>query len=285
MKFVFTIFLSLICLFSMINGQNVPDLNNNSNKAAQELWEKVIEAKGGRENLYAIKTLVVSSKPSNSETKKEVKNSKYEELFVLPDKWWWWLDERPDFSLDIWQYDFGKEIVYEVREVFEQIKVRTRNVSELPASFDKKVRLISDERFNSVKQKYTEHILLYLMETKSFQPTIIGMRNERVGGQNIIVIETSEGQLKTDYFIDPKTYLPNRVEIKTWIESTKSYYEDGLFLEDYTEVNGVKFPQVIRRGRKSDMKTTYQVNVKYDENLFSKPPNLNNGSDGWKPKQ
>ena len=251
---------------------------------AKELWEKVIVAKGGRENLYAIKTLVVSTKPHNSKAGEEFSNSKYEELFVLPNKWWWWLDERPDFSLDIWQYDFGKETAYEVREVFEQVKVITRNAPELPESFNEKANLISDKRFNYVKQKYFKHKLLYLMETKSFQPTIVGMRYAKLNGQDNIVIETSKGELKIEYFIDPKTYLPNRVEMKTWIESTISYYEDGFFLEDYIEVNGVKFPQVIRRGNKTDTKTTYQVNVKYDENLFSKPPNLKNGSDGWKPK-
>lgn len=283
MKLIKTVFFCIIVALLYSGTIMAQDRNV---EQAKELWEKVIKAKGGRENLYAIKTLVVSTNPSNSKDPKEITNSKYEELFVLPDRWWWWLDERPEFSLDIWQYDFGKEIVYEVRDVFEQIKVRTRNVSELPASFDKKVRLISDERFNYVKQKYSEHILLYLMETKSFKPNIVGMRYAELDGQESIVIEIRKDNLKIEYFIDPKTYLPKKWKKSIWFDYKKAFgVEDEIWFEDYVEINGVKFPQVIRRGEKTEMKTTYQVNVKYDENLFSKPPNLKNGSDGWKSKQ
>lgn len=53
--------LCLCCIFASLIVGNVKAQNNNVEKAKQ-LWEKVITAKGGRENLYAVKNLVVSEK-------------------------------------------------------------------------------------------------------------------------------------------------------------------------------------------------------------------------------
>jgi hypothetical protein len=273
------------CLFVLLCGARASGQNANMEKAI-ELWEKVIAAKGGRENLYAIKNLVVSKKSYSPFEDKEFQNSKSEKLFVMSGKLWSWIDERPGFSIGISQYDFENEIGYEITENSEKARIykplKSQGLSKGQLSI-----VLDGERYNNfAKERFLVDQLIYLMETKWFQPQINGMRSERIKGENLNVVEVSFGRQKLEYFIDSKTNLPNKIRRLVWFEDTKEFdNEDILFLEDYIEVAGVKFPQVIRRSKKTETKTTYKVNVKYKENLFNKPPSIADGQEGWKPKQ
>jgi len=258
--------------------------NDNIGKAKQ-LWEKVIAAKGGRENLYAVKNLVVSNKSYSPFEDEEFQNSKSEELYVLSGKWWCWSDERPGFTIGIKQYDFENEIGYEITENSEKPRIfkplKPQNLSKEKLSI-----ILDGERYNNfAKERFLINQLIYLMETEWFQPQIRAIRTERVNGENLKVIEVSFGRQKLEYFIDPKTYLPNKIRRLVWFEDLKAFdNEDILYLENYINASGVKFPQIVRRGKKTETKTTYQVNVKYDENLFNKPPSIEAGAEAWKPK-
>lgn len=248
---------------------------------AKELWEKVIEAKGGRENLYAVKTLAVSTKSYSPSDREEFRENNFEEFYILPDKFWWWMDGNAGFSLEIRQYDFSSGMGYEIHEGSQLSTNRRLSVSVSNANMSE---LKSDKRFNFIKQKFEEKQILYLMETSWLKPQVEEVSTIKKGSKKVEIIKVSYGKQKFEFSIDSETYLPSKVEIKTWIKSTKSFYEDALFLEDYVEINGVKFPQVIRRGKKIETKTSYQVNVKYDENLFNTLPTFKYGSEGWKPK-
>jgi hypothetical protein len=286
------------CAFVLLCAEAAQGQNNNLEKA-KELWEKVIAARGGRENLYAVKTLVVSTKSYNPANSKEFRNTHLEDLYVLPDKWWTWLDQRPGFPLGIRQYDFGKEIGYEEDDLSKGNNLSVFTPIKAASNFQEKsseaIRLekLRSERFYFFKQAFFEKQLLYLMETKSFQPVIESSRTERIKDKDFEVIEvsfritemTDGGVVKIEYFLDPKTYLPSRIRVRTWFEETKTYHEEGFYLEDYIEVKGIKFPQVIRRGKKTDSKTTYYVNEPYNETLFNQPPKIEAGAKGWKPKQ
>ncbi|CAN5357282.1 hypothetical protein BH10ACI2_BH10ACI2_00500 [soil metagenome] len=61
-------------------------------------------------------------------------------------------------------------------------------------------------------------------------------------------------------------------------------YDEEYFLEDYIEVTGIKFPPVVRRGQSATTRTTYQVNVLYDKNLFKGVPRIDMGPNAWKSK-
>ncbi len=300
----------LICCILGIFGILEAKSQDKNVEQAKELWEKVIAAKGGRENLHKVKTLAVTTKSYSPYDKKEFRNSHYVEFYLLPDKWWWWIDDRPRFNLTIRQYDFGKELGYEVSEgkVTGVYVVESRNKSDygkqrehqifdnyiLTTNRPKKMQDISkrsseiqyDESSfnNNIKESFFEWQLTYLMETKWFQPKIERLKTEKVKGKQIEVVEVLFGRLKIEYFIDPKTYLPNRIKIRTWIEETQSYYEIGYFLEDYIEVEGVKLPQIIKQGKKTKTKTVYQVNGKYNEKLFDNPPSIEAGAGAWKAK-
>ena len=95
---LFTIIAICLCLNIFAYGQE-----DNVAKA-KELWEKIIAAKGGREKLQSVTTLQVSTKSHSPYDKKEFRDSHYEQLFVLPYKLWWYIDQRPGFSLTISQY-------------------------------------------------------------------------------------------------------------------------------------------------------------------------------------
>ena len=139
---------------------------------------------------------------------------------------------------------------------------------------------------NNYKSNFFRHQLLYLMETKWFQPNVTGLRMEKIRGKNCPIIAVSLGQAKYEYVIDPETFLPTQFLL--WYRSKdKNDFTllDSQFLEDYIEAAGIKFPQVIRRGKKTNTKTLYQVNVGYRENLFKQPLSGMDGPDSWKQQQ
>lgn len=286
MKLILTI--CFYCAFALLFCEESIAQNNNIEKAKQ-LWEKVIEAKGGRENLYAVKNLVVSNKSYSPFEDEKFQNSKSEELYILSGKWWSWSDERPGFTIGINQYDFESELGYEVTEDSKKPRIyKTYSSETFPTKNTEEIRKakLKNDRFFYSKQIFLERISMFLMETKWFQPQIDGVRTKEIDGKKLEVIVILFGSVKVEYFIDPKTYLPKKWRRSVWFEDKKVFdVEDEFFLEDYIEVAGVKFPQIIRRTKKTETKTKYQVNVKYDENLFNKPPSIEAGADDWKPKQ
>lgn len=274
------ILLLLFCGNSFAQSQNV--------EKAKELWEKVITAKGGRENLYAVKNLVVSNKSFSPFENEEFQNSKYQEFFVLSGKWWFWTDDRPGFTLNIWQYDFENEVGYEIAEgnevdINKPLKAASSQQIKSPEQLQREK--LSGERFAFIKRKFFEKQLIYLMETKWFRPEINGLKTIKFKGRQVDVIDVLFNDLKIEYYIDPKTFLPFHIKRSVWFDYKKAFgAEDEFFVEDYIEIANVKFPQTIRRSKKTETKTSYQVNVKYDENLFNTPPTFKYGSDAWKPK-
>src|SRR5258705_4079770 len=62
-------------------------------KEAERIWELAIQAKGGRERLYSVNNMVISSFG---------KNIRLEDFFIFPDRSWSWVDQRPSvFGLNM----------------------------------------------------------------------------------------------------------------------------------------------------------------------------------------
>jgi hypothetical protein len=55
-----------------------------ADRDAPLVWEQAIAAKGGRERLYAVRNILES-----------YKNKRFVALYVFPDKFWRWADDRP----------------------------------------------------------------------------------------------------------------------------------------------------------------------------------------------
>jgi len=269
--------LFLLCLtlgtLGNLTGVNAQDQDA---RKAKDLWEQVIAAKGGRERLFTVHNLVVSSQTKYSRPVRGFKEGQFTDLFVLPDKWWSWGNE---LGLIIWTYDFGRQVGQEVWEESPALRTYSPTIpltDKAIVPFDKK----DDIRFRFVNRRFTQNQLIFLMETKWLQPTIVKSWTDRIDFKKVDVIESSYANQRFEFYIDRKTHLPVQVIIRTRIEQTGRDVLDRFILGDYVEVAGIKFPQKVTRGEKN--KTSYQVNVDYDKSIFERPPTIDMGPDAWK---
>lgn len=277
MKVVCLVSLAFTFLASVVYTQE------KDNPHALKIWEKVILAKGGRDKLFAINTLAITTKGKNSNDESQFQNLFMQELYVLPDRWWQWVDERPGFPLDVVQFDFTKEIGFEVSELSSKviefrprIPVKSGVVSDL---------VLDGSTFNNnFKERFLKNQMIYLMETRWFRPKVTGFRTEGKGKKKTEIVEASFGRTRFEYFLDSKTNLPSKINIITWIVQTQSSNEDTFYVSDYVDMNGVKVPQVISRGKGDDKRTSYKINISYDKNLFDRQPSIEAGPNAWKSK-
>ena len=56
-------------------------------------------------------------------------------------------------------------------------------------------------------------------------------------------------------------------------------------LSDYVEIGGIKVPQTVRYKDGTQDKKSYQFNVEYKEDIFTKPPHIDAGPEAWKVKR
>jgi hypothetical protein len=255
-------------------------------KKAKELWEKAITAKGGRERLYSICNVVISSKMKYQKLSSQVTDGNHiESLYVLPNKWWQWVDDRPgDFGLFISTYDFDSQIGWEISDKFPNVK-SFKLSSTLDSGGSSKSK--SDyARFLVRKEQFVERQIIYLMETKWLQPTVVTSRTENLNFKTYDVIATTLDNLsrkvRVDFYLDQKTHLPEQLVFRTWIESVGRDYVEVWTLGDYIDVKGIKLPKKASIGSNEKNETTYQINVAYDKSIFERPPTLDMGSEAWK---
>ncbi|MEO6049970.1 MAG: hypothetical protein ABIP78_01380 [Pyrinomonadaceae bacterium] len=253
-------------------------------REAERAWESLIKAKGGRERLFAINNLLVTTRGQNSNDEKQFQNTFFEDLYVLPGRWWEWVDQRPGFPLSVAHLDFAKEIGYETTEVSNKVVTFRPKTPRLPDESVSILKLDGSTLNENFKQRFLHNQMIYLMETRWFQPAILSVRTDRRGFKKVEVVVASFSKKKYEYFLDPKTDLPSKIKVTTCFVDLPTCGEDTFYLSDYIEVAGVKFPQVVSRGKGDDSRTTYQVNVPYNEKLFDSPPSIAAGPDAWKPK-
>lgn len=237
---------------------------NKTRQEARRIWEQAIAAKGGRERLYAVKNLVISTSGEYRASSPKTNVLKTEALFVFPNKIWRWSDYRPEvFGLRIEMYNYDANKYY----------LATPGSTQSPPS-----QILSKE--NSTDQTYG--LLSYLMETKWLKPTPISASKARVGHQSADVVQTSLGDKRIDFAIDKQTHLPIRVSYYHTLDG-KEVLDIIENLSDYTEVNGIKIP---RKRKVDNMVDSLNIlfNVEYNEDIFTKPPLIEAGAEAWRSK-
>lgn len=228
---------------------------------AERLWEQAIATKGGRDRLHAVRNMVISTEKDTSRlfTKNKVRR---EELLVLPTKYWFWDDYRPDvFGLRVSMYNYDSNISYVISESDpyhppEPIKNAQKNKA-----------LRNDQ-------------LSFLLETKWLKPTIIKASIGRIGLRPVDIVETIVEGERVDFAFDRKTHLPLRVSYHDVVKG-KTYVNVQSF-SNYTEVSGIKVPQTIVYDNGSKYRASFQFNVEYNEDIFVKPPSISAGPEAWK---
>lgn len=267
MRFIlFTVFL-LMYLGLNINGQNIPKPEDNNQKQAQELWEKVIEAKGGRKRLDAITNMALTSHAKVQYSMFKTYDNHVESLFVFPDKEWRLDDNRPSvFGLVMEMYNYKTRMKYH--------GTFGNTISGL-VPFE-----VADEKYRL--DSNLAGLVIYLLETKWWQPVPEAVTSRKKGSRKVDVIQTLFNNGRLDFVIDQKTYLPIQI-IGYYQDKTTGKNRQNIYnLSDYVEVDGIMMPSKLSSGGESGVKNlSYQFNVEYDESIFTTPPSFEAGPEAW----
>ena len=289
MKFGMCIFVAALLLIGAFCGRAITGelrMHNQSNevRGANELWEQSIVAKGGREKLHAVRTLVVSSKSEYLEGPKDIRGHHIESFYALPDKLWEWEDYRPGaFGLNISVFDFGRAVAWELSDRWRSAMPIKTKPDPPPNPGSPGYTPNADAKYRSMRGMFLKQQLVYLMETKFLKPSFVRARKTRLHAKNVDVVEGSfDDGRGIQFYLDPKTHLPVTIVFIKKFESGPDYVE-VIRLADYVEVSGIQMPSRVSWGSDEDNRTTYQINVSYDPSIFERPPRIDMGPEAWKP--
>ena len=96
----------LLILTPIIQGKQTSKSDDGSRTEAERLWELAVAAKGGRERLYSVESVLITTKAKYWFGFFQRAYHNDEELYVFPDRCWLWFDARPSvFGLNIESYD------------------------------------------------------------------------------------------------------------------------------------------------------------------------------------
>lgn len=230
-----------------------------SKQKAEVLWAEAVVAKGGRERLYQVNSLVISYQ----ETVRNllgivVHRGLVERFYVFPDKSWSWDDGLPPpFHLTVSMYNLERTISCTMHA---------------GASSPKCVKPKDAASFFNQGEGLRRAQYLYLLETKWIKPVPNSVTKGSLGSKTVDVVETKVDGRRVDYYLDRKTHLPQRVV--TFFESGRVW--ETYNFSDYKDINGIRMPSVQKEG-----KINFQINPAYDETIFTLPPSIETGPKVW----
>lgn len=238
---------------------------------ARRIWEQAIAAKGGRARLHAVQNLVISTVGNYTASSGKTNTVRTEAFFVFPNKVWTWVDFRPDvLGLTVEMLNFDSNTRYLI-------------TSDNPPPVGQAIP------GTETSTSQTHGLLAYLLETKWVKPELVSASTARIGRRTVDVVHTKlrddvKGYLsddkRIDFAFDRETHLPIRVSYYHKRGDTK-VLDVAENLSDYTEVNGIKVPQKGEADGSVD-KISIQINVPYNEDIFTKPPSVAAGPEAWK---
>ena len=248
---VLTVFLILFLAASCGDGFQ----ESQRARDAKALWEQAIIAKGGRDQLYSVNSLVLSYRQTvRNFLGIAVHRGIVERLYVFPDKSWGWDDGLPPpFPLSIQSVDLEQNVrchVYAGTTPMCRIATQTDPRSE-------------DEGI--LQAQY-----VYLMETRWVRPIPLDVTKSE---SKFDLLHTRLGDKRIDYFLDRKTHLPVRVAV--------FYGSSGkptltIELSEYRRVGAIQMP-----GKQKRATISFQINPPYDESIFTRLPSNTAGPHAW----
>ena len=262
-----------------------------SRAKAKRIWELAIKAKGGREKLHAVRNMVITTTDDKArpvlfiKKKKRIwSKKKYKGVtvyfYLLPDKWWYWDDNRPSiWGLNMKMENYETMKIYRVSDGGPYIDIKT---------WKPKKRGIVEDIDPDRESNNKAMLITYLLETKWVQPKIEGVTLGKVGRKKVNVIQTRVFNDRLDFMFDKKTYLLLRTVYHYYDKVSKTKGSTGRRYGDYVDVDGVMMPTKVTteessRTGDSTIYETYQINVEYNEDLFKKPPlPIEEAMDAWK---
>jgi len=284
-KHIWRSIIILAVFMQFVMSQEKSDLQKSQKKenfsSAEQLWEKVIEAKGGRKKLHEVNNLVVSFdgvgyalRFKRNQTREESFSAREESVYVFPNKLWQWKDARP--------YVFGLQV-----EMFNLETNRYYRVVDHGPEYDpvenpyREMELTEIQKQELISSMIYAHIL-YLLESNWMKPTLLGITEAREGLKKVTMIQIQFGQYQAHYVLDEKTLLP--IKVSTYKQVNEQLkFQDEYELKDYKETNGVMMPQALKHNG-NVQKQTYKINVEYNKNIFITTIKIEDGTEAWKPK-
>jgi len=219
---------------------------------ARKLWELAIEAKGGRQRLEQVQSFLETYG----------KKHKVVTLYVFPDRYWRWADERPSpFGISVEMHNLEKGLGYFIMKK------------------DPAPQLWDDTQYAEERLLRAQH--MYFMETRWVRPVPTEAKEGVRDGKPVDVIYARWDRWTVKYVLDKTTHLPLAFDFYSQPE------DEGALprrFADYVAVDGIQLPSSVHYGGETPfIKQSYLINPRYNERLFEQPPSIKDGPDAWRP--
>ncbi len=229
----------------------------------------MLAAKGGRERLHSIQSVIRSSRtPAKLRGRSYTRQVEF--LFVFPNRFWYWDDERPSV-LGL----ATKSVNFETKRAYSMVEQEQSPVlgAAQPAEFWRLEMIQAAE----------------LLETQwvHLQPKRTWREASKKDKMASIFVECRfpmlMGWATATFTVDSKTFLPKQVVIDYPLP-TDSRATDGFEFFDYVDVSGIQMPSAVRNFGVLTYKETvhYQFNVDYDPAIFERGSRIQDGPEGWR---
>jgi hypothetical protein len=252
----------LLCMLmpcSQTSAQSNAAGKGTSLARARELWELAIEAKGGRDYLYQVNSLVRSDAAGASV-----------DFMVFPNKFFRWGDTRPSkLGLVIEMFNFERNFGYTI-------------FASHPDGVQERDRL--DEELRS---RFLDPQLYYLLETRWFKPELLAAYKDKLNGEPVDVVEVRVSgygkPFRFKIYLDEKTHLPIRIGALSDERNGEMF--DWVELGEYKEKAGIKVPTMIKGKYTGGWnKVILEINPDYDPQVFEREPDPKAGPFQWRRK-
>jgi hypothetical protein len=222
---------------------------------AKQLWELAIAAKGGRENLYQVKSLAITD---------SMLGYPQATLFVFPDKNFYWSDLRPTvFSFHASVINFEKNIdIYVLGDDPKDVRKGPPNLN--------------------LRSVFRDVYIKYFLETPWFKPEPVAAGEEKLGSRLCEVVTVKYDWLLYKIYLDKKSHLPTR--ISSYSADKPTVELNRYDFSDYKEFDGLMMPQVRSENRQKPVRQSFEINPEYDPAVFERVPDMNAGGDQWRAK-
>ncbi len=236
-------------------------------------WNRMVAAKGGRERLHSVQTFRATLRQKVGRfTRYPGLISKHtEKIFALPDRLWEWYDFRPEpIPTDQPGHHFDARL-QNTTDCWKWSSVnggRADYHTHLNNCF--------------LPRAYREQLMLYLLETRDFQPVPLRVTS---GGRNRERVEVKAPDFESvTYLVDTKTSLPIEVLVipllkRTWDGGSEIVKGHPLLhtLGPHLEVSGIMMPTKV-----DGADVNSEINLAVDPRLFTTPPDGVADADAWR---
>ena len=236
---------------------------------AERTWEQMIDAKGGRGNLYRIETMVQETRDYSIYLYPIFAHGKEHtvKVYAFPNGEWRW-ETAPIFGDKVQAADL----------------IAGAGYIGYP---NNDIRKTSDLRWEKEDLKNIQ--LVYFNETRWLKPKPVRMLLYKKIPKKVEAIETDLDGERIEFWVDRKIHLPVKIISYRDFGHGKGLEPSYTWnLSHYRWMNGIQIPNkismIVLSGDPGTSRFMPILNPKLREDLFTSPPRFEDGPDAWKGK-